>query len=298
MLAGEFVEREMRARGDGPLPWQLLIRGFDVDGHRVPLVSMQGIFRPAILPEIPLSIRTAAPDSSRAQPYNDGFDPATRLWRYHYRDGGVDHPDNRGLRLAMERQVPLVYFQGVVPGWYAAAWPSFIVEDRRAERVFEVAVDDPGVLLVPPGAAPPGDAVGRRAYVTAVTRRRVHQQGFRLRVLRAYRECCAVCRLRHEELLEAAHILPDSHPRGEPIVPNGLALCGLHHAAFDRHILGIRPDLTIDLRMDVLEETDGPMLQHGLQGFHGGTIRVPRASELQPDREFLEERYAMFRRAS
>jgi hypothetical protein len=59
-------------------------------------------------------------------------------------------------------------------------------------------------------------------------------------VLRAYRDCCAVCRLRHEELLDAAHILPDGHPRGEPVVRNGLALCKLHHAAFDRHILGIR----------------------------------------------------------
>jgi hypothetical protein len=28
-------------------------------------------------------------------------------------------------------------------------------------------------------------------------------------------QCCAICRLRHDELLEAAHILPDGHPLGE-----------------------------------------------------------------------------------
>jgi hypothetical protein len=39
------------------------------------------------------------------------------------------------------------------------------------------------------------------------------------------------------ELLDAAHILPDGHPKGEPVVPNGLALCKLHHAAFDRQRL-------------------------------------------------------------
>jgi putative restriction endonuclease len=105
-------------------------------------------------------------------------------------------------------------------------------------------------------------------------------------VLRAYRDCCAVCRLRHEELLDAAHILPDGHQKGEPVVRNGLALCKLHHAAFDRHILGIRPD-----------EVDGPMLRHGLQGFNGERIHAPRAAGLRPAEDFLAERFALFGRA-
>jgi len=110
-------------------------------------------------------------------------------------------------------------------------------------------------------------------------------------VLRAYQEQCAICRLRHRELLEAAHILPDGDPRGEPIVSNGVALCELHHAAFDRYILGIRPDLVVDLRLDVLREADGPMLQHGLQGFQGVRIAVPHEARLQPNRDWLAERY-------
>ncbi|HYS04426.1 MAG TPA: HNH endonuclease [Candidatus Dormibacteraeota bacterium] len=47
-------------------------------------------------------------------------------------------------------------------------------------------------------------------------------------------------------------------------MPNGLALSKLHHAAFDRHILGVRPDPTVGLRLDVLPEPDGPMLKYGL----------------------------------
>ena len=101
----------------------------------------------------------------------------------------------------------------------------------------------------------------------------------------------------HAELLEAAHILPDRHPLGEPTVPNGLALCKLHHAAFDRHILGVRPDLVIQIRRDILEEVDGPMLLHGLQQMHGSRLHVPRPEELRPRREFLEERYELFRKA-
>jgi len=100
------------------------------------------------------------------------------------------------------------------------------------------------------------------------------------------------------ELLEAAHILPDTHPRGAAIVPNGLALCELHHAAFDANILGIRPDYTVELRLDVLEEIDGPMLKHGLQEFQGQRLRVvPSAAHLKPNREFQEERYAVFKTA-
>ena len=54
--------------------------------------------------------------------------------------------------------------------------------------------------------------------------------------------------LRHHELLEAAHIVADSDPEGEPVVSNGLALCKLHHAAFDANILGVHPDYRVEVR--------------------------------------------------
>ena len=112
-----------------------------------------------------------------------------------------------------------------------------------------------------------------------------------------YRACCAICRLRHEELLEAAHILPDGHPRGEPIVANGLALCKLHQAAFDTHLLGVDPDLTVVTRPDILRDPDGPMLSHGLQVFPRSSDLVPQRIAQRPRREFLAERFALFRKA-
>ena len=50
---------------DDVLPWSVLIRGFHFEGVRVPLVSMQGIFKPRAC-ELPLSIRTAVDG-----PYDD-----------------------------------------------------------------------------------------------------------------------------------------------------------------------------------------------------------------------------------
>ena len=78
-------------------------------------------------------------------------------------------------------------------------------------------------------------------------------------------------------------------------MPNGLALCTLHHAAFDRHIIGIRPDLVLDVREDVRNEADGPILRHGLQGVYGLRLHVPRPEPLRPNPRFLAERYELFK---
>ena len=93
----------------------------------------------------------------------------------------------------------------------------------------------------------------------------------------------------------AAHIVPDRDPLGEPTVSNGLSLCKLHHAAFDRHFIGIRPDYVVEVRGDVLEEEDGPMLLHGLKGMHRTRIQLPRKAIERPDAALLKRRYAEFR---
>ena len=102
-------------------------------------------------------------------------------------------------------------------------------------------------------------------------------------------------RLNHPELLEAAHIIPDRDPRGLPTVTNGLALCALHHKAFDHHILGIRPDYRIELRQDILDEVDGPMLARA--GFPGQGAPAARRPLERPSQEHLEARYVLFRKA-
>ena|SRR5437667_9038051 len=88
----------------------------------------------------------------------------------------------------------------------------------------------------------------------------------------------------------------DETPLGVPAVPKGLALCKLHQSGCDVQRIGIRPDYIIEVRRDVLEEEDGPMLIGRLQGFQRASLVVPRRQTSQPDRLLLEERYARFRR--
>lgn len=276
---------------------ELLVKGFEFENQRVPLVSPQGIFKPQLLPEMPLSITTAP-----SGPYNDSFGTDGMLL-YRYRGTNPNHRDNESLRLAMSKGVPLIYFHGVIPGKYLAIWPVFIVGDILKELAFKVAADDLNYIhqdfseMASSRIADSGSDV-RRAYITSAVKSRLHQRGFRERVLYAYREQCACCRLRHPELLDAVHIIPDSKPEGIPVVQNGIAMCKLHHAAFDSYLIGIRPDYVIEVRKDVLDEVDGPMLMHGLKDLNKRTIILPSPRDLYPDPSFLDKRYNEFKAAS
>jgi putative restriction endonuclease len=259
------------------------------------LLGPQGIFKPQVLTGVPLSITTAP-----RGPYDDsfGFDG---LLQYKYRGMDRDHADNRGLRFAMERRLPLAYFHGIVPGKYLAAWPVFVVGDDPRNLTFSIAVDDASHLGLDHRHDADASEIheetesARRSYVTAAVRVRLHQRAFRERVLEAYGRQCAFCRLRHEELLDAAHIIPDAEPGGEPHVHNGLSLCALHHAAFDRYFIGVRPDFVIEVRADIRKERDGPTLAHAIQALHGSPILLPKRSELKPAPGLLEVRYRRFR---
>lgn len=294
LAAFNWLAEQVRVYGD-VLPRPVLAKGFQFDNQRVPLVAPQGIFKPKVLPQIPLSI-TTTPEG----PYDDSFGQ-DGLLRYRYRGTDPQHRDNAGLRMAIFRKAPLVYLHGVVPGKYLAVWPVFIVGDDPKTLTFKVAVDDLSLSGEDRanrqdvhGASDTG-ADARRAYITSSVRNRLHQRGFRERVLRAYREQCAFCRLRRLELLDAAHIVPDMEPDGKPVVNNGISLCRLHHAAFDRFLLGVTPNYMIEVRKDVLKEKDGPMLVHGLQSLHNQKIVLPRPKKLQPSPDLLEQRYQRFR---
>lgn len=275
---------------DDVLPWSLLQHDFSYEGQKVSLVGQQGIWKPRVFESIPLSIRT-----SPNGPYNDGL-AEDGLLHYKYRGTDPNHPENVGLRRAGAEGVPLVYFHAVAVGKYVAAWPVFIIGENRRNLAFTVAVDDKDHARADQLVSEEDDSY-RRRYITASFRVRLHQKAFRTRVLQAYRSQCAFCQLRHVELLDAAHITPDSDPEGVPIVTNGLSLCKIHHAAFDRHFIGVTPDYRIVVREDLLRETDGPMLRHGIQEIHHGRLILPTRRTEQPDRDRLAQRFEEFRRA-
>lgn len=270
------------------LPWSVLQNDIQYDGERLALIGAKGIWKPKIM-DLPISIAT-----SPNRPYNDSFSD-DGLLEYHYRADEAGKNDNNMLRTVMLKGIPLIYLHAVTKGKYVAAWPVFIVGDNASRNTFTVAVDDNSIgMEISPESKISEGASARRQYVTQVTKVRLHQRTFRIRVLEAYRDQCAVCRLQHTALLEAAHILPDSHPEGEPLVTNGMSLCKIHHAAFDQNILGISPDYQVKIRLDILEEVDGPMLKHGLQEMHNSKLVIPRAEKLRPNTEALDFRYQLF----
>lgn len=274
----------------GPSVDYAWLSGFQYGGARIPLMDRQrGIRKPAGL-EAALAIRTTYTAPTAVPPYNDAIGP-DGLQRYKYRGDDPQHPENVALRRAYEQRLPLIWFVGVKAGLYEPIYPVWVVGDDVQNLEFALALDE-GQRFVTPGQVVDEDS---RRYVERLTKVRLHQRVFRSQVLLAYGGKCAICRIRHAELLDAAHIIADGQPHGQPVLPNGLSLCKIHHAAFDHSILGIRPDLTLHIRQDILEEVDGWMLKGGIQGVHNTSLAVvPSVRAARPSKDRLEERYAAF----
>lgn len=288
LAAFAWLKKQADIYGD-TLPWEILTGGFDYFGQRIRLMGPQGIWKPKQM-DLPLSITTVIDG-----PYDDKPDVKGFL-TYRYRGKDPDHRDNAGLREVMRLRKPLVYFFNIFPGKYLATYPVFIVNDDPYNLSFTVAVDDIAYLNVDK-VEDTLSGIERRSYITQTVLYRAHQRQFRERVIAAYRSQCALCKLRHIELLDAAHIIGDREEHGDPIVQNGLSLCKIHHAAFDHNIIGINPDYQVIVRQDVLEEIDGPMLKYGLQELNNNRLILPTHKSEWPDRERLERRYDSFLKA-
>lgn len=294
IAAFNWLSEQVNSQGD-VLPRKLLESGFEFQGQRIPLVAPQGIFKPQIL-DLPLSITTAPKG-----PYDDYFGKDNFLI-YRYRGTDPNHRDNVGLRKVFELKRPLVYFHGIEPGKYLATYPIYIIGDDPGNLTFKVAVDDALPVYEPTETnftrqvAEVSDA--RHAYLTSTVKVRLRQRSFREKVLDAYKSQCAFCRLKHRELLDAAHIIPDNLPEGKSTIENGLSLCKLHHAAYDSFLIGVTPDYIIHVREDILEEEDGPVLQHGLKGLHKTKIILPISKDKYPNKDALDWRYSRFTKVS
>jgi putative restriction endonuclease len=244
--------------------------------------TSKGIWNPRDL------VATLSIVSSPTGPYDDR-DVEGGLFHYDYRAGSTKG-DNTKLRRAFELGLPLILLRKIDNGIYVPVFPTYVVADDVNNHQFILALDESLRFL----ANPLAPTAAEKRYAERVVRSRLHQPEFRGRVIRAYRATCAICSLKHADLLDAAHIIGDGEQGGDPIVTNGLSLCKIHHAAYDRNLLGISPDYIVHLDKDLLDEVDGPMLQHGLQEMHGRSLILPiKRSEL-PDRERLKARFERF----
>ncbi|MDT9592996.1 hypothetical protein RDV89_07950 [Nocardioides zeae] len=264
--------------------------GLALGGETLRLMpTQQGIWKPGQL-EAALSFRTVYRPEGTDRPYDDNIDP-DGFHRYKMRGDDPNHFENRALRAAMVERLPLIWWLGVQGGGYSALYPIYLINEEPLEMQFVVdieAVPQPDIVW------PSVDLELDPSYRQQLAKIRLHQRPFRAAVLRAYRTSCSICSFRHSDLLDAAHIHEDG-AGGLPVITNGLTLCKMHHAAYDRRIIGITPDYEIRVNRDVLEEVDGPMLRHGIQEFHGKPLMVlPERRTHRPDRTLLDARYQRF----
>ncbi len=128
-------------------------------------------------------------------------------------------------------------------------------------------------------------------------KQRLHQASFREAVISAYNGRCALSGLPESVLLDAAHIIADKDERfGQPVIPNGIPLSKIHHAAFDAHLIGIDPDYRLHVSDRLLGQYDGPMLE-ALKRLNGGTIHLRGRLKDHPDRNRLALRFERFKAA-
>lgn len=112
---------------------------------------------------------------------------------------------------------------------------------------------------------------GRRETIVMVNRK-LRDVSFRRRILTAYSFKCAVCGIQLR-LVEAAHIIPVTHENSSDETCNGLALCSLHHKAFDQALIAVLEDYSVILNEDRAIELKNRNLDSGLAKF---------AQELRP----------------
>jgi len=278
------------------IPWAEIEKGFVVQGHRIRLASKaEGIFKPKEFQSSALSIKTTVPKKGRYNIYDDK-EADDGFFHYSLKAGG-NLKSNLYLEQCRKNQLPVIYFIGVAPGYYKAVFPCFIT-----------AIDtQSGFAMVAPGldiesySSPALPALSQlvpdeveRKYAVREVKTRLHQAAFREMVLSAYHHKCAISGLPVPELLEAAHIVPDSHEHGNAAVQNGICLSRIHHTAFDKMLIGIRPDYTVVISERLKAITDGPILEEGLKKMDGKKIWVPGSAKLRPSPTHLESRWADF----
>ena len=273
--------------------------GFVFQGERIPLMNPQrGIFNPQQMRFL-LSIKTVFPKPGGKVWYDDQRDVHRQIFEgdetidYAFMGKDPNAADNRWLREAFENRIPIIYFLGIAPGRYQAMLPAFISGWDATALKARVAFGMPDQEVL----VPPENALERR-YALRAVKQRLHQASFREAVITAYNGRCALSGLPESLLLDAAHIIADKDELfGQPVVPNGIPLSKIHHAAFDAHLIGIDPDYRLHVSERLRIQKDGPMLE-ALKYLNGGTIHLPNRDKDRPDRDRLALRFERFKAAA
>lgn len=287
--------KEISQESYGDVTWEAISKPVPFDDEAFFLASRAiGIFKPKQMLDGILSIKTVVPKQGRINIYSDGASDDGGFW-YSLESGGLAKPANRQLMVSYERKDPIIYLMGVAPGRYFPLWPCHIDSVDIDREICHISMHGQNSIIrhtAEPTAAYLIDNIEKR-YIIREVKSRVHQAEFRARVMQAYSLRCAMTGLPVSQLLEAAHIIPDSLEASTVEISNGISLSRLHHRAYDANLVSIDPDYRIHLNDELLAAKDGPLLE-SIKQLNGQKISVPRSKRERPNREALELRYHQF----
>lgn len=123
-----------------------------------------------------------------------------------------------------------------------------------------------------------------------VIRQRINQSSFRTMVLGNYENKCAITGIDIPELLVASHIIPWSEDVDNRLNPsNGICLSPLYDKMFDRGLIGIREDFSIEISKELKENRGKEYYNLHIEVINNKKLRMP--IEHLPNLSFLEYHY-------
>ncbi len=134
----------------------------------------------------------------------------------------------------------------------------------------------------------PEDFIGQER--DAVIKQRVNQSSFRTMILGNYENKCAITGIDIPELLVASHIVPWSMDARNRLNPsNGICLSPLYDKMFDKGLIGIRDDYSIQLSYELKQNIGKDFYDKHIGFIADRKLRLP--IEHFPDTSFLEYHY-------
>ena len=308
MRAAAFRQVQILRRSTRYITAKELAFGFSFRGEQFPLINRpRGIFKPKKMRFV-LSVKTVLPRPGRRTWYDDQLQDHHELFKgvssveYSFMGTDPEAANNRWLREAGEKQIPFIYFFGVAPALYEPVMPTFVADWNPRTLKVRLVFGLPLQEAIGETYEREYSAIGKypkteeeKRYTLQTVKRRLHQSKFREALIQAYEGRCAISGIPEPLLIDAAHIVPDIDEQlGQPIVPNGIPLSKIHHAAFDSHLIGVDPDYRIHVSDRLLDKRDGPLLET-LKKLQGQPIHLPTRDVDKPDPDRLAIRFDQYR---